>query len=415
MAVSTPSVKPESTPARSEPQRKVGAEEETAMQSVGLDWASKEVRFAVAQNGKIVERGTFRGLDGLARMLADRPRSRVAVEAGRQGWVIHDRITAAGHEACVMDTTRTRQAGIGQHGRKNDKLDADALALSLDGGRLPAAHVLSPERREIREALQVRAHLVEERAKTIVMVRGLVSAHGESIGSCDTDHFTAKLAGTSLTKATRKVIAPLVAMLARLDEQLAILEPRTAELVAKEPVARKLMSVPGVGPIVALQFISVIDDPKRFRNAHQVGSYLGLAPREDSSGGPDKQKLGHITKAGNGVLRALLVQAAWCSCSTRGHGDDPLASWVRTLKKRRGNKIAVVALARKLAGILWALWKRDQVYEPARLAGSMARGTESQAQSAELTADSLRRVEAKLKRRAAERRPQLPKEAATTT
>ena len=123
-----------------------------------------------------------------------------------------------------------------------------------------------------------------------------------------------------------------------------------------EPVIERLTTAPGVGLIVASAFVSVVDDAKRFADAHQVESYLGLVPRENSSGG--KRRLGSITKHGNGYMRALLVQSA-SSILRVGDPDDPLRRWGRTLVERRGRKIAVVAIARRLSGILWAMWKRD--------------------------------------------------------
>jgi hypothetical protein len=121
-----------------------------------------------------------------------------------------------------------------------------------------------------------------------------------------------------------------------------------------------------------------------------------LVPSEKTSG---KRKLGSITKQGNSYLRALLVQAAWSILRTRG--ADPLKLWGLEIARRRGKRIAVIALARRLAGILWAMWRRGTVYEPARLSEQSARGFEQQAQTAQLRAWALRRAAAKRLRPAA--------------
>jgi hypothetical protein len=155
----------------------------------------------------------------------------------------------------------------------------------------------------------------------------------------------------------------------------------------------RLCSVPGVGLVVAAAFVSVIDNARRFKNAHQVESYLGLVPSESSSGAT--RRLGSITKHGNHYLRKMLVQAAWSVM--RQKKSEPLRDWGHAIKERRGQRIAVVALARRLAGVLWALWKKDRVYEPARAAGATARGLEKQAQSVETRAAALRAVERKLR------------------
>lgn len=126
----------------------------------------------------------------------------------------------------------------------------------------------------------------------------------------------------------------------------------------------RLTTAPSVGLVVAAAFVSVVDEAHRFEGPHQVESYLGLVPREASTGG--KRKLGSITKQGNGYMRQLLVQSA-SGILRAGDGDDPLRRWGNELAARRGRKIAVVALARRLAGILWAMWRKGTVYEPARL------------------------------------------------
>jgi transposase len=136
----------------------------------------------------------------------------------------------------------------------------------------------------------------------------------------------------------------------------------------------------------------VIDEAHRFEGAHQVESYLGLVPRETSTGG--KRKLGSISKQGNGYMRQLLVQSA-SSILRVGESDDPLRRWGRALVARRGRKIAVVALARRLAGILWAMWRKGTVYDPARLGASSARGLATLAQDATATALAMKRAAAK--------------------
>lgn len=117
-----------------------------------------------------------------------------------------------------------------------------------------------------------------------------------------------------------------------------------------------------VGLIVAAMFVSVIDDAKRFRNAHQVESYLGLVPSEDSSGRRG-QRLGGISKHGNSYARSLLVQAAWVVLKRKA-SDDPLVAWGKEVVKRRGKQIGVVAVARRLTGILWAMWARETIGAP---------------------------------------------------
>lgn len=119
---------------------------------------------------------------------------------------------------------------------------------------------------------------------------------------------------------------------------------------------------PRVGLIVAAAFVSVIDEAARFRSAHQVEAYLGLVPGEDSSGG--RRKIGSITKQGNAYPRSMLLQAAWCVLRSRDV-QDPLQLWGKAVAKRRGNRIGAVAVARRLTGVLWAMWRDGTVYDAA--------------------------------------------------
>ena len=130
-----------------------------------------------------------------------------------------------------------------------------------------------------------------------------------------------------------------------------------------------LTTAPGVGPLIATAFVATLDEAGRFGGAHQVESYLGLVPSEHSSA--DRHRRGHITKAGNPRMRWLLVQAAWAALRSRRAEGAGLRAWAEHLAKRRGRRIATVALARRLAGILFAMW-RDQTPFEARHAAAPA-------------------------------------------
>lgn len=148
-----------------------------------------------------------------------------------------------------------------------------------------------------------------------------------------------------------------------------------------------------MGIIVAATFVSVLDDAKRFRNAHAVASYLGLVPGEDTTGG--KRRLGSITKQGNTYARTMLVQAAW-HILRAGDKDDPLHRWGNQIATKRGKKIAAVALARKLAGMLWAMCRDGTVYDAAFTARESAKGLRTSAQTQELLASAMQNVARKI-------------------
>jgi hypothetical protein len=189
-------------------------------------------------------------------------------------------------------------------------------------------------------------------------------------------------------------VQPLLAAIATIDAQLVEVEQRLEATCDQEPIIQQLATTPGVAKIVAATFVSVIDDAGRFRKAHQVQSYLGLVPSEDTTGG--RRRLGSITKSGNTYARAALVEAAWCIYRLRA--EDPLKLWAQSVARRRGSRIAVTGLARRLAGVLWAMWRDRTVYEPARVALACAGGLRAAAQSTEMQAAALERAARKIHR-----------------
>jgi transposase len=150
-------------------------------------------------------------------------------------------------------------------------------------------------------------------------------------------------------------VAPLLALLEQLTMQIRAADKRLAELAKDDETVERLCTVPSVGPVTAVTFVAVVDQIGRFQSASSVRAYLGLVPREMSSG--EKRMRGHITKTGNRRLRALLVEAAWGMVRHKRPETAALREWTLRIAARRGKRIAAVALARKLAGILYAMWR----------------------------------------------------------
>ncbi len=181
---------------------------------------ARHIAFCEVTDGQVVHRTSVRRLGELEPLLGPKTATaQVAFEACREGWHVHDVLVGWGQQPVMLDTTRVRQIGVGQHGRKNDALDAEAMALALDAGRVPMAHVLSPERRALRARLSVRGELVETRARHVTVLRGLARALGVLVASSSTDHFLQKLHEAPLDEAARATMAPLVATLTATQEQ----------------------------------------------------------------------------------------------------------------------------------------------------------------------------------------------------
>jgi len=176
--------------------------------------------------------------------------------------------------------------------------------------------------------------------------------------------FRERVGELEIPKYLQREIAPILTLMIPLNRQIERATKDIEKIAHKDPVVRRLCTAPGVGPVTAASFVATIDTAERFQGAHQVEAYLGLVPRELSSG--EKQRKGHITKAGNSRTRYLLVEAAWALLRTQRPGVAPLRIWTERLAGRRGKRVAVVALARKLAGILYAMMRDETEFEDQR-------------------------------------------------
>jgi transposase len=389
---------PDSGPSHSEMQVSGTQEETSAMRSVALDLALRKISYCEIEAGQVLVRRTVTALDSLKDLLGPGcSPAKVAIEACREAWHVHAELTSWGNEVLLVDTTRVRQLGVGAHGRKTDRIDAEILARAVEKGGLPKAHLLSKARQRLRLELSVRRALVETRAQYITTLRGLARTNGVRLASCDTKNFVANLRKTNLDPVLRELTGPIAQVLEQVDAALARSELRIQSEVEKDQTIQLLMTVPNVSVIIAAVFVSVIDDAHRFRDAHQVGAYLGLVPSEKSSG--EKRRLGSITKQGNSYARATLMQASW-GLMRLGRSDDPLQQWANAVARRRGKFIAAVALARRLAGILWAMWRNDTVYDAARVGTRSAAGLEQQAQDISFRATAMKNAAQKARQRA---------------
>jgi transposase len=208
-----------------------------------------------------------------------------------------------------------------------------------------------------------------------------------------------KVAETELPTELRTLITPLVRTLEVLKREIAKVDIELAEMAKRDLTIQLCATVPGIGLIVAATYVSVIDQAQRFKNAHCVAAYLGLVPGENTTGGPSKRRLGSITKQGNTHARTLLIQSAWSILRLRCC-QDPLRRWADHIAQTRGKKIAAVALARKLAGVLWAMLRDGTPYDGALEAEQSALGVREQAAKTAKRASCLEAAAKKLRRSA---------------
>ena len=209
------------------------------------------------------------------------------------------------------------------------------------------------------------AALVRTRTRYIALAKALVRRDGLRVPTRSSAWVPTRIAELALSPTLTTELSPLFAVFAPLNAQIGVADARIAAFVKEEPIAMRLTTAPGVGPVTASAFVATIDDITRFRTAHELEAYLGLIPCERSSG--EKRQRGHITKAGNGRVRWLLIEAAWQILRSKSAETAALRTWTVQIAQRRGKRIAVVALARRLAGILYAMWRDGVSYDAQQL------------------------------------------------
>lgn len=160
-------------------------------------------------------------------------------------------------------------------------------------------------------------------------------------------------------------LLPFFHVLAPINEQIAAADRRIEALTKGDPCVARLTTAPSIGPITASAIVATVDDITRFPSAHQFEAFLGLVPGERSSG--EQRRVGHITKAGNSRARYLLVEAGWRILRSKSEETVALRAWALAIAARRGKRIAVVALARRLAGIVYAMWRDGKSYDATQL------------------------------------------------
>jgi len=249
--------------------------------------------------------------------------------------------------------------------QKTDRQDAQHLLQLLVEERFPRLWVPSPENRDARQLLWHRHRLVQMRTRVKNQLQAIALNEGvRRQHRLWSKQGRAQLESFALGRWTARRRDDLLRLLDQLTPQIAELSQAIEQEAARRPEVRRLMTHPGVGPITALAFVLVLGTPQRFCCGKQVGSYLGLIPCEDSSAG--KQRLGHLSKQGNVLLRYLLVEAAQAAVRC-----DP--EWRRRfvrLAMRRQRNIAIAAMARKLAVSLYWLWRKAEAQPVAARFGS---------------------------------------------
>jgi len=282
--------------------------------------------------------------------------SRIGMEAtGNCQWFV-ELMASLGHEVLVGDAAKIRASDSRQ--QKHDKRDARLLVQLLAEDRFPQIWVPSREQKDLRQLLMHRYKLVRIRAQVknglqhLAMNQGVLKKH--KLWSVAGQKALRELALASWASRRRE---DLLKMMSELDAKIDLLDQAVAEAAEKNEKARLLMTQPGVGPVTSLAFVLTMGDVSRFPRGKQVASYLGLIPREYSSGG--HQRLGSISKQGNRFMRMLLVEAAQVAVRC----DPQLRQeYLQRCHQDKPKGVAKVAAARKLAVRLYWMLRTQKPY-----------------------------------------------------
>ncbi|MEX2598599.1 MAG: IS110 family transposase [Dehalococcoidia bacterium] len=331
------------------------------MNNCGIDLASKSSSICIIDNkGRLLrekdvptETGDFakalRGFGSLKVILEASPLAEMAARIGEE----------LGHEPVIIDSRLAKN--LMKSKKKTDRRDARTLAEIGRSGWYSPVHRKSAQARELRSLSKARQAVIKTRQGIVNTIRGLLRAQGIRLG---------KVGNGAFEQAVQEVVRREVPGLEQAMESLLTLwkaareeEKRlTKELEARskvDEVTQRMQSVPGIGPMISVLYRATIDDPHRFRRGEDVADYLGLAPSISQSG--ETEYRGRITREGDNPLRWHLVEGAHVLL-TKGK-DCALKRWGLALEKRKGSAKAKVAVARKLAVLLWRLWKEGESFQ----------------------------------------------------
>jgi len=332
------------------------------MKHVAIDLGGRESQICVrGEDGTILDEKRV-ATKSLPKLMTQLDSSTVILETSAEAFRVADAAKQAGHRVAVVPATLVKQLGVGARGVKTDRRDAQALSLASCRIELTSVHIPSENSRLLKSICGSREALVRTRTLLVNNARGWLRTQLLRPRSGTTRTFGARVrehAATHGFELPSHIERDLI-VLETVNEQIKASDQQLRELAGGNDVCRRLMTVPGVGALTAVRFFAAIDDVSRFRTAHAVQSYLGLTPGERSSS--ERKQTTGITKAGPSEVRRTLIQAALVARRIRP--NDPMVQWSLQIEQRRGRFIAVVALARKLAGILYAMWRDAATYQP---------------------------------------------------
>src|SRR6202167_6384340 len=288
------------------------------------------------------------------------PMERVGLEAGGlTPWLCHELLAADWPAICIE--TRHAKAAMQAQQVKTDRNDARGIAHIMRTGWFREVHVKSHVSQKLRVLLGNRRCLLDKRLDIDSQIRGTLKVFGLKTGKVTPGKYEQRIRElVQDDKELQAYIFPMLEVRRHLVQQCNVLEKLILDSVKKDEICGLFMTIPGVAPLTALAFKTFVDRPERFQRSKAVGAAVGLTPRKYASGEVDYD--GHITKCGDAFLRSHLFEAAKVMLSRTGR-PNALKAWGLRLAKRSSKKKACVAVARKLAVVMHAMWRDGTVFE----------------------------------------------------
>jgi error-prone DNA polymerase len=330
---------------------------------IGLDTAKTVFQVhGIDKSGRAVLRRKLHRSE-LVRFFEQQPQCTVFLEACGAGHYWGRLLSGFGYEVKLIAPEAVRP--FVKRGRKNDAADAAALCVAGTRPETRFVPIKSVEQQAVLALHAARSLLVKQATMLANALRGLAAEFGLTVpkGLHKLEELmTLVSAEESIPAAGRQAMAELYAQGQAVAERLATLEAKIASHARQDATARRLATIPGIGPITASLIAATVgDNISAFKSARHFAAWLGLVPRQHSTGG--KTRLGRITKAGNTEIRRLLVLGATSMVWRAAHWNSKAGLWVLGVLARRPARLVTVALANKMARIAWALMTRKQVYQ----------------------------------------------------
>lgn len=299
----------------------------------------------------------------LERRLANVPSCLVGMEACSGTHHIARQLEALGHDVRLIPAQYVKPF---LKGHKNDYRDAEAIAEAVQRPTMHFVSIKTPDQMDLLALHRVRSRLVSRRTGVINQIRGFLIERGITVRQGPAPLRKALsdiLRAPTLSPRLVRLISDLGEDWRRLDDRIATLSAEIEALAEQDGSCQRLMTVPGIGPIISSAVVAAIGNGTGFRQGRDFGAWLGLVPKQESTG--DRTILGKISKRGNKYLRTLFVQAAHVILARRPSGAmRGLWPWIEQASKRLHRNMLAIALANKLARIAWAVLARGHEYQP---------------------------------------------------